>query len=88
MSYFDSIYAEELPHRAKAVYLYLRDRANRKGESWYAISTIAAELNLSRSTVKRALRDLEKRNFIEKSPRFRENGSRSSNLYRIICTSK
>lgn len=31
MSYFDTIYADErLPHRAKAVYMYLRDRCGRK----------------------------------------------------------
>ena len=29
MGYFDSIYSDDnLPHRAKAVYMYLRDRMN------------------------------------------------------------
>ena len=28
MSYFETIYAAELPHRAVAVYMYLRDRSN------------------------------------------------------------
>ena len=29
MSYFGSIYADmELPHRAKTVYMYLKDRSN------------------------------------------------------------
>ena len=86
MSYFDSIYAQELPHRAKAVCLYLSDRANRNGESWYAISTIAAELNLSRSTVKRALADLERAGLVAKQPRCRKNGSCSSNLYTVKRT--
>ena len=59
MSYFDVVNADhELSPRAKTVWMYLHDRANREGESWYAINTIASDLGLSRSTVKRALGDL------------------------------
>ena len=83
MSYFDTIYTEELPHRAKAIYMYLKDRSNRTGECWPGINTIAADLGLSRSTVKRAIRDLTQRGFLEKEPRYRENGSNSSNLYLV-----
>ncbi len=39
---------------------------------------------LSRSTVKRAVKDLEKHGYLEKEPRYRDNGSLTSNLYRII----
>ena len=81
MSYFGTIYAENIPHRAKAVYMYLRDRTNASGTCWPGIKKIAADLHLSRSTVKRALDDLYKAGLIEKKPRYRENGSRSSNLY-------
>ena len=85
MSFFDSIYEDqELRPRAKMVYMYLRDRANAGGESWYAIGTIARDLNLSRSTVKRALNDLVRLGRVEKKPRFRENGGRSSNLYQLL----
>ncbi|RJE46654.1 MULTISPECIES: helix-turn-helix domain-containing protein [unclassified Dehalobacter] len=83
MSYFDTIYTEELPHRAKAIYMYLKDRSNRTGECWPGINTIAADLGLSRSTVKRAIRDLTQRGFLKKEPRYRENGSNSSNLYLV-----
>lgn len=83
MSYFDTIYTEELPHRAKAIYMYLKDRSNRTGECWPGINTIAADLGLSRSTVKRAIRDLTQRSFLKKEPRYRENGSNSSNLYLV-----
>ena len=34
MSYFQTIYAAELPHRAVAVYMYLRDRSNGEGACW------------------------------------------------------
>lgn len=84
MGFFDPVYGDrELPPRAKAVCLYLHDRANGEGESWYAIGAIATDLNLSRSTVKRALNDLVRLGRVEKQPRFRENGGRTSNLYRL-----
>ena len=84
VAYYDSIYEdEELSHRAKAVYIYLKDHANRQGTCWPGINTIAVGLNLSRSTVKRAIDDLVKAGLLEKSRRWRENGSLTSNLYRI-----
>ena len=56
MSFFNDVYGDrDLSARTKTVCLYLHDRANSEGESWYAIGTIAADLGLSRSTVKRAL---------------------------------
>ena len=82
MSYFGSIYADqELSHRAKTVYMYLKDRSNAQGKCWPGIKTIARELNLSRSTVKRAIADLTEHGYLKKESRFRENGSSSSNLY-------
>ena len=84
MAYYDSVYKDqELSHRAKAVYIYLKDYSNKEGTCWPGINTIAAGLNLSRSTVKRALDDLVRAGLVEKSSRWRENGSLSSNLYRI-----
>jgi len=81
MAYFTSIYKLELPHRAKSVYMYLRDRADKDGKCYPAIGTIARELNLSRSTVKRAILDLETGGYLQKEQRWRENGGKSSNLY-------
>ena len=84
MSYFGTIYADsELPARAKAVYMYLRSMSASTGECWPGIKTIASDLSLSRSTVKRAIADLEKHGYIEKTSRFRENGSYTSNLYSV-----
>ena len=56
MAYFQNIYHSDLSHRARAVYMYLKDHADSEGRCWPGIRTIAAELGLSRSTVKRALR--------------------------------
>ena len=84
MGYFDSIYDSDLNHRARAVYMYLKDHADSKGQCWPGIRTIAGELQLSRSTVKRALDDLCKAGLISKEYRWRENGSHSSNLYHVL----
>ena len=83
MSYFQTIYQSDLSHRARAVYMYLKDRSDRNGRCWPAIKTIAAELGLSRSTVKRALDDLCRAGFLVKESRWRENGGCTSNLYRL-----
>ena len=83
MSYFERIYRSDLSHRARAVYMYLKDRADRDGECWPAIQTISRGLNLSRSTVKRALSELYRAELLTKETRWRENGGRTSNLYRI-----
>ena len=82
MSYFNHIYAaspDELPHRARTVYIYHYNRAGKGVDCWPAVKTIASDLQLSRSTVKRALNDLVKAGLIEKEPRYRENGSNTSN---------
>jgi DNA-binding IclR family transcriptional regulator len=83
MGFFGSIYTANLPHRARAVYMYLRDRADAKGCCWPSIRTIGRELGLSRSTVKRALNDLVAGGYLMKEPRYRENGSKSSSLYTV-----
>ena len=84
MSYFGTIYADpELPSRARAVYMYLRDRSDAEGKCWPGINTIASDMKLSRSTVKRAPHDLEQYGYLEKAPRHRANGSSTSNLYTI-----
>ena len=85
MSYFGTIYADtELPSRAKAVYMYLRDRSDAEGKCWPGIKTIASDMRLSRSTVKRALDDLCRAGLLQKDPRWRENGSLTSNLYHVV----
>ena len=84
MAYYDPIYQNrELSPREKSVLIYLKGHANKQGTCWSGIKTIAAGVSLSRSTVKRALNDLEKAGLVEKSSRWRENGSLTSNLYRV-----
>ena len=84
MGYFETIYTSGLPHRAVAVYMYLHDRADRDKSCWPAIPTMARELGLSRSTIKRALDDLVHAGYLKKEFRYRENGSYTSNLYTLL----
>ena len=83
MSRLSFLYASDLPHRAVSVYVYLDDRANKVGECWPSIPTIAKELKLSQSTVRRALRDLRKAGLIETEQRYRKKGAKSSLLYKL-----
>ena len=83
LSFFGNLYREEISSRAKAVYMYLKDRSNAEGECWPAIKTIAKDTSMSTSTVKRALNDLLKCGLLRKECRYRENGSNSSNRYFI-----
>ena len=81
MKALQSIYNDDLPKRAVAVYQYLYARKNKEDVTWPSIKTIAVHLKLSRSTVKRALSDLKQAGYIEVIHRRRGNGSKKSSLY-------
>lgn len=83
MGKFSAIYGEDLPHRAKTVYMYLKDRCNKDGQCYPAIGTIAKELHLSRRTVERAIADLIRAGLLEKEQRWRSNGGKSSLMYTV-----
>ncbi|MEA5012245.1 MAG: helix-turn-helix domain-containing protein [Angelakisella sp.] len=79
------IYEEEnLSHRARSVYIYLCDRANKEQLCWPAISRIARDLHLSGSTVKRAINDLKQAGYLATQQRWRDNGGRSSLLFELL----
>ena len=76
MSYFGSIYADQdLSHRARTVYMYLKDRSDAGNTCWPSVRRIAEDLKLSRRTVQRALTDLERHGFLERTHRRRPIGS-------------
>lgn len=70
-------------HTGRLLCICIRDRADKDGKCYPAIGTIAKELKLSRSTVKRAIADLEKTGHLSKEQRWRENGGKSSLLYTV-----
>ena len=88
MTYFDSIYSDNLPSRAIAVYLYLAQRANSDGQCWPSERRIALDLSISKSTVKRAIADLVKSGYIRTEQRYRKTGAKSSLLFTVNNLSK
>lgn len=74
---------EGINDRAIIVYRYLNDRANREGICWPGINRIATDLHRSRSTVKRAIRDLKSLGLVQTEQRLRPNGAKSSLEYRL-----
>ena len=84
MGRFDKVYKMDLPHRAIAVYCYLYERANERGECWPAVPTIASEIKLSEATVRRAIRDLKKAELLKTEQRYRTKGGKSSLLFKLL----
>ena len=84
MTDLKKLYQRDLPNRAIAVYLYLRGRVNKEGFCWPAIPTMARELKMSESTIRRALRDLVQEGFLKVEERQRESGADSSNKFTLV----
>lgn len=83
MSRLTFLYKMNLPHRAVAVYTYLYDRANKNGECFPSVNTIAGDIKLSPATIRRAIKDLKKSGLIETEQRYRQKGGKSSLLYKL-----
>ena len=78
-------YQSSLKSRALSVLIYLIDRSNKDLTCFPAIPTMAEQLHVSMSTVKRALHELVDAGFIKKETRFREkNRGQTSNLYILV----
>lgn len=70
----------------KVVLLALADHANDCGECWPSVSLLMQRAYVGERTVQRALQSLENSGFIARERRQRENGSDTSNLYRLMLT--
>ena len=85
MSYFEKLYRnDELPHRAKLVYIYLYDHRDAKNMAFPGVKRIARELSISEKTVRRAIKDLERAGLVRKEYAYRPNGSFTSNRYYLL----
>ena len=85
MSFFEKLYRnDELPNRAKLVYIYLYDRRDVVGKAWPSVKRIAKDLSISEKTVRRAIQDLEIAGLIRKEYAYRQNGSHTSNRYYLL----
>lgn len=83
MKAMETIYADEMSAKAIAIYRYLLDRQGKHENCYPSHKTIASHMNCSPSTVKRAINELVRRGYVEKTNRRRANGSKTSNSY--IC---
>ena len=82
-------YRSNLRNRALQVLLYLIDRSNKEQTCFPSVRTIARELHISVSTVKRAMQELIESGYVTKQSRFREsNGGQTSNLYTLYFPKK
>lgn len=78
-------YASNLKSRALSILIYLIDRSNKDLICFPAIPTMAEQLHISVSTVKRALKELVEDGYIQKEARSRANNrGQSSNLYTLM----
>jgi len=66
---------------AKFILILLANKADENYSCYPSIRTLMAESNAGRSTVLRALKDLEKRGFISRRPQFHDSGARRSTRY-------
>lgn len=77
------IYDLPISHKAVSVYCYLANCADRNGECFPSVRTIAEDLKLSRTTVFRVFNELEANGLLERLPRHHVQGGRRSSLYKI-----
>jgi GntR family transcriptional regulator len=67
----------------KAVYINLLDRQGANNHAWPSHATIARETCMSRSSVKRAIKDLEAMKLVRIRGRLGDDGKRTSNSYEV-----
>lgn len=68
---------------AKLLLMALADRADAQGVCWPSIPTLAQQCRLSPRTVQRLLQELAAAALLRTEPRFRADGSRTSNRYSL-----
>jgi hypothetical protein len=76
-------FRQDLEAISKFALVVLADAANREGVCWPRIATIAKKMGVSTRTVQRSLRLQARRGLITIEERYRPDGSRSSNRYRL-----
>ena len=64
---------------------YLLMRAGNQDICYPSLNTISKDIDISLSTVKRAIPELVEKGYLKKINRKRKNGSSTSNLYKFTC---
>ena len=74
---------QKLSPTPKLILMALCDAANDTGVCWPSVSTVATKCCVSVRTVRRVMKKLEDRRLMISEPRYRKDGSCSSNRYRL-----
>ena len=74
---------QDLKPVPKLVLMALADAANDQGTCWPSVATISAKVGVSTRTVQRVIQTLIRRELLTAEQRYRNNGSCSSNWYRL-----
>lgn len=69
------------PTTTKFILILLANKADENFSCYPSVRTLMTEANASRSTVLRALRNLEARGYITRRPQFHDSGARRSSRY-------
>jgi DNA-binding transcriptional MocR family regulator len=69
------------PSTTKFILILLANKADENFSCYPSIRTLMAEANTSRSTVLRALKNLEASGFITRRPQFHDSGAQRSSRY-------
>lgn len=80
------IQRDELPTASRFVLLLLANRADPEGLCWPSMRYIAARTGMSRNTIRAACDRLKTLGLVQIDTRQRDNGSSTSNLYRLCIT--
>ena len=74
---------QKLRPTPKLILMSLADAADDFGVCWPSVPTVATKCCVSTRTVRRVMKKLEDRRLMLSEPRYRKDGSCSSNRYRL-----
>lgn len=83
-SCFTSVWGSDLDSESQHIYINLTSHAGRNMRAWPSYETIARETKLSRRCVVERIKKLIFKNLVVKMPRYRKNGSQTSNMYLVF----
>jgi Uncharacterized membrane-associated protein/domain len=85
-SAINAVYAlKRVSSAESAILAYIASRLGKKGVAWPNQATVSVATKVSKSTVIRSLKDLERDGYIDRQRRNRPDGSRSSDIYTLLC---
>lgn len=84
MIYHDFLESNLLNYYQRLVYIYLKKFADSKNECYPSIKTISRQSGISVNKVKGTLKELEDMGIIAKANRYRSDGGKSSNIYKLF----